>query len=147
MIDEVRAHVAERADAEGQPSSPVEWMVDRMIRNVLGDRSQVKIPVQSGWNRIRAERRRQQLIDVAEAEWISKWARRRRRRRRAAWSWNALGPIHNWTVGPDVHLAHRPEDAGLNPLVHEPRAFARVALVSHLGDDLRIRQRQLAQHS
>ena len=38
-------------------------------------------------------------------------------------------------VGPVLHLAHRPDDAGLDPLADEPGAVVGVALVPHLGDD------------
>ena len=38
-------------------------------------------------------------------------------------------------VGPVLHLAHGPDDAGLDPLADEPGTVVGVALVAHLGDD------------
>src|SRR3954470_7891160 len=103
------AHVSERADAKRQPAAPVEWMVDRMIRDILGDWSQVQIPVQSRRHWITAERRCEQLVDVAEAEWISEWTGWRRGRRRPGRRRYTLRPIDDRPVGPDVNLAHRAE--------------------------------------
>ena len=35
MIDQVRTHIAERADAEVDPTAPIEWVIDRMIGNTF----------------------------------------------------------------------------------------------------------------
>ena len=144
MIDQMRAHVAERADTEVDPAAPVERVIDRVIRDIFRDRSDVEIPVQSRRHRIGAERRREQLVHVAKAEWIPEWARRSGRRRRAGGPRNSLRPVHHRAIRPDVNLPHGPDDSGLYPFVDEARAFARVALISHLRHDLRIRERQVA---
>src|SRR6202162_4606511 len=115
MIEQMRAHVAERADAEVGPAAPVEWVIDRMIGDRFRHRPDVQIPVQS-WRRwVGSKRGCQQLIHVTEAEWISEWAWWRSGRRRARGSRNSLRPIHDRTIGPDMNFPHRANNAGLNP--------------------------------
>ena len=50
-------------------------------------------------------------------------------------------------IGPEMHLAHRPDRAGLDQLADLARAIARVALVPHLGHDLGVTTRVVRQHS
>src|SRR5215212_6735048 len=130
MIDQMRAHVSERADAKRKPTTPVERVVDRMVRNVFGDGTDVQIPAESGRHGIGAHRRSENRVYLPEAPRISERTRRRRWRRTSRRPRDSLWPIHHWPVRPYMHLVNRPNNPRLHPLVNEARAVARVALVS-----------------
>ena len=61
-------------------------------------------------------------------------SRARRARPASRSAGHALRPDR--PVGPAVHLAHLPDRAGVEPLLHQPQALFRVALVAHLRHDL-----------
>ena len=141
MIDEVRAHVAERALAPVDPAAPVERVIDRVIVDRRRD-AQEEIPrllidrLELGFLEPRADAR----VDLAAApsrggagsDGFLQALRERRRSR------HALRPVTERPVGPDVNLAHLTDRTGRDVLVAEAGLVARVPLVAHLGDDLRV---------
>ena len=134
MVDEVRAHVAKRALAPIHPAAPVERVIDRVVVD-FRRAAEEQVPIEIGWLRIVAdERRGEALLDVAAvpAERPFRVVLERRRAR------NALRPVAERPVGPDVDLAHFTDRAAVNQLVAGAGVVGRVTLVAHLRDDLAI---------
>ncbi len=147
MVDEVRAHIAQRAAAKSQPTAPIERVIHRMIGDILCDRPQVQVPVKSrGRCAAAAHGGREHILQIAIRPRIAETARCFDRRH-AGRPRQPLRPIDDGPVGPHVHLVHRADDAGADPLVDEARALAGMPLVAHLGHELRILEREFAQHA
>ena len=134
MVDQVRTHVTERALTPVDPAAPVERVVDGVVRH-FWRRAKEQIPVQRRrYLEVAVHRRRQASLEQPPAP-----ARRLRilrhfgHRRRAR---NALRPVAERPVGPDVDLADVADGAAGDVLVAGSRLVARMALVTHLGDDL-----------
>ena len=149
MIDQVSAHVAEGTDTEIGPAAPVERMIDRMVRDFVGARRRVQLPVQGRrWRVVRVPQPlRHEIADVATTPFrraglelgatgrihVGGTRQILHRRHRTTGPRHTLGPDR--TIGVDVHFVHRPDQSGLDPFIDQPRVVAGVALVSHLRDD------------
>ena len=103
MIDDVAAHVSERAGSKVPPPTPLHRSIGWAVRP-LANRPEPKIPVQSRRHGGRIGRARHSLLP------------------------EPAGP-----VGPDVDLLHRPDHSCLKPLVCKPSPLGGMPLVSHLG--------------
>src|SRR5262245_44061861 len=111
MIHDMATHITHRPRAEVPPAAPAERSVGRVV-GTFANWAEPQVPVERRGNR---------------------W--------RIAWPADSLLPKLAGSVRPRVHFAHVADDAGLNPFVREPRAFAGMSLVSHGSDDLGVRRR------
>ena len=126
-IDEMRAHVADGAHAPIGPAAPVERVVDRVIVDLAGT-AEEQVPGELVGRWIGAEGSRLAFHHAVHVPGqalcvAGQWSRAR----------NALRPVGQRAVGPDVHFGDRADGAGLDVLVDQPRIVGGVALVSHLG--------------
>src|SRR5450755_3529822 len=138
-------HVTQGAGAKIKPAAPIEGVIYRMIRDILGHRPKIEVPIEPGGRYAPATHRAgEHLLHMAEgpgiAEGLGNCGRRRPGRAR-----QPLWPEGHRSVSPNVHLVHRTNEARVDPLVDETGAFARMPLVSHLGYELWVGERALAQ--
>ena len=134
MVDQVGSHVADRADAPVHPAAPVERMVDGVVLHQRR-RAEKQVPRELVGHRVRrsVHRCREPLHHAAEIPAHLVRGRLRRRGTR-----DALRPVRERTVGPDVDFAHVANRARSDVLVHQARVVGRVALIAHLRHDLRV---------
>src|SRR4051812_6685391 len=132
VIDQVRAHVADRADAPVDPAAPVERVIHRVIVDARRD-AEEQIPVERRRLRvIPGHRVREPRFDAGAVP-----AESFRRRRAHFRTRNALRPVTERTIGPDVDLADVADRAGPDVLDRGSRVVPRVPLVAHLRRQLR----------
>src|SRR5215469_13690828 len=111
MIDQMRAHVADRADAPIHPAAPIERMIDGVIRNIRSN-AEEEIPREVFGNWVGAGDGRGQPGGHAltiPAESVGRFLERLGTR-------NALRPVTERPVGPNMHLADFANGAGLDVL-------------------------------
>ena len=132
MVDQVRAHVAQGADAEVEPAAPVERVIDRVPGNVLRDRAEVEVPAEPFRGRVVAPQ--PEGGRVGDGPPVPRGRRARAGLGRRHRPGDALGPDR--PVGPDVDLAHVAQGAGLHDFHRPAELIAGRALVAHLGGDL-----------
>src|SRR3954454_11880566 len=132
MIDEVRAHVAERALTPVDPPAPAARVIDRVIVDRRSDAKE-QVPGHAVGHRVLAGERGGKSCFDAGAVPRQRPLRVLRRERR--WTRDSLRPVSEGTVRPDVHLTDVANRAAGDVFVPEPRAVGGVALVAHLGYD------------
>ena len=132
VVQQVGAHVSQRAGAEIDPAPPVGGVVYRVIGQVADHRPQVQIPVHAvglrvaGIHDVRRQGQDRVLVPLLVPLRVQPLFP-------TPGPPDALGPSR--PVGPCVHLRHVPDHARLHPLVDPPRFVAGMALVAHLGND------------
>ena len=92
------------AGAEVEPPTPRERVI-RLVIRTLGRTTEPEVPVQV----------------CGHGQHVDRTLRR-------------LLPPVACPVAPAMHLAHRTDGTGLNPLARQPQSFARVPVVTHLRD-------------
>src|SRR5690554_632765 len=130
MVEQVGAHVAERADTPIDPSAPVEWVINRVVL-AEGCGSEEDVPVEicrlgkaaaQGGGKAFAHARL--VPGHAGGELVGGSGPR-----------DALRP--DGAVGPDVDFVNGAKNAGADPLDGTPAIVGGVSLVAHLRDDAR----------
>ncbi len=133
MIDQVRAHVADGADAPVHPAAPVERVIDRVIFDALRD-AEEEIPVERSRLRIVAgHRRREPRFDARTVP--GEAIRRRRPHFRTR---KALRPVAERTIRPDVDFADVADRAGHHVLDGGSSFVGRMTLIAHLRGEFRL---------
>src|SRR5437764_12076533 len=131
MVDEVRAHVADGADAPIHPTPPVERMIDGVIGDIRRGSAKKEIPTESARNGIVPGHRGSQALIytlAVPAEFVGWFLER-------LGTGNALWPKAERPIGPNVDFANLANRAGPNVFHGGARIVEGVALVAHLRDD------------
>src|SRR5256885_11779501 len=131
VIDQMRAHVSDGADAPVYPAAPVKRVIDGVVFD-LRTHAKEKIPIKLIGNReIASHGGGEACVDAIAIP--AKGVRRSFERLRTR---HTLGPKAQRAVGPDMHFATITDGAGLDLLEGGAPVVGRMPLVAHLRGDL-----------
>src|SRR6266478_1166480 len=129
VVDQVSTHIADGADAPIGPAAPIEGVIDGVVVHVGSAGTLKKIPGEAtGDGVIAAEGCGKARVNVAAAPFERFGPGLQRGRAR-----DALRPIAEGAIGPDVDLAHIANRVGPDILDRSTAIVGGVTLVAHLG--------------
>ena len=130
-VEQVSAHVPNRADAPIDPTAPIEGVIDGVIVDA-GTDTKEEIPGESfGDGVVPCHRRGESSIDARgiPLECIDRFDC-------SLGTWDTLGPEAYGAIGPNLDFTDFPDGAGLYKFDSSFGVVERATLVAHLSDEL-----------